>query len=329
MFNNYINSDDFVKLFEKLCYDKKFNILSKCSYNNKQKVIETWSNESSPPEWGSIPQVRERWNNMISGNKNIDFYSYITNKFFTEQSNLKALSLGCGAGGNEIAWAQTNRFGHIDSLDISPHQIKLANRLANQYGLSNILNFQVGDVNEINIDKNNYDAIFTMGSLHHFSPLEDILDKIDSLLKADGYFIIHEYVGPTKFQWTNRQLEVINGLLSIFPKNYRIKWGTGTIKKRIVRPSKLRMKVGDPSEAIESSNIIPLLHEKFEIVEIKPFGGTILHMLFKDIAQNFLSSDKQTERLLNLCFKVEDLLLESDDIKSDFVAAVCKKKNII
>ena len=59
--------------------------------------------------------------------------------------------------------------------------------------------------------------------------------------------------------------------------------------------------------------------------EIKEYGGTILHLLFEEIAHNFLKNDPATNRLLQLCFEIEDVLLELNDIPSDFVLAICRK----
>jgi hypothetical protein len=86
------------------------------------------------------------------------------------------------------------------------------------------------------------------------------------------------------------------------------------------------MVVRDPSEAIESSKILPLLKTNFTVVEQKGYGGTILHLLFNEIAHHFVSPDAEGERLLKMCFSIEDLMLESGEIQPDFIFAVCKKK---
>ena len=162
-------------------------------------------------------------------------------------------------------------------------------------------------------------------SLHHFSPLEEILLRIKRWLKADGYFVVNEFVGPTRFQWTARQLEVINGLLSVLPAKYKRLFGTASIKVREINTSRLRMILRDPSEAVESAKIRPLLRKTFDVVESKEYGGAVLHLLFNGIAQNFLSGDAETQRWLELCFQVEDMLWASGEVESDFLVAVCRK----
>jgi hypothetical protein len=99
------------------------------------------------------------------------------------------------------------------------------------------------------------------------------------------------------------------------------------LKVNIYRPSKLKMILRDPSEAVESSNILPYLNEIFEIVEIREYGGTILHLLFSEIAHNFISDEPEVKRWLKICFEIEDLLLAEEELNSDFIVAVCKKRS--
>jgi SAM-dependent methyltransferase len=324
MFNNLINSEDTIALCKIVFLERKLNKFANIFKSNKKKVIKTWSKESAPG-WGSIPLVKKRWNYKISGDVKIDFFTYVNEKVFKDCKNLTALSLGSGLGKNEIALARSGKYKLIDAFDITPFRVERARELAEKSGYSDVVNFYQGDVYNLEIKEKKYDAIFAMGSLHHFSPLTKVLDTVNSLLKDDGCFIIHEYVGPTQFQWTTRQLEIINGLLQILPSKYKIKWSTGKVQKKIIRPSRLRMRLGDPSEAIDSANIIPRLKEKFEIVEFRPFGGTIMHLLLSDIAQNFLPEDQYGKELLKICFDIEDKLIEMSEISSDFVVAVCKK----
>ena len=84
--------------------------------------------------------------------------------------------------------------------------------------------------------------------------------------------------------------------------------------------------MSDPSESVESSRIMPLLQDYFEIVDLRPYGGTVLHLLFSDIAANFRDDSEKTDKLLSLCFQIEDTLLEIGELESDFVFVVCKPR---
>jgi hypothetical protein len=115
-------------------------------------------------------------------------------------------------------------------------------------------------------------------------------------------------------------------MLSVLPKKYKTVWESNSVKSKVYKPSRLNMILSDPSEAVESSKIMPLLREKFEIVEMKSYGGTILHMLLNGIGHHFSTDDVEARHWLQICFEIEDTLLASGEIESDYMFAVCRKR---
>lgn len=85
----------------------------------------------------------------------------------------------------------------------------------------------------------------------------------------------------------------------------------------------LSMWVSDPSEAAESAAITATLRRYFTVVETKEYGGTILQLLLKEIAHNFIKGDEMEKRLLDTIFEIEDCLLASGEIESDYAFFVC------
>jgi hypothetical protein len=51
-----------------------------------------------------------------------------------------------------------------------------------------------------------------------------------------------------------------------------------------------------------------------------------LHLLFSQIAHNFISNGPRVKRWLKTCFEIEDLLIEEKELNSVFIIAVCRKK---
>ena len=79
---------------------------------------------------------------------------------------------------------------------------------------------------------------------------------------------------------TDAQIRVINDQLQQIPKDLRRLVSDHTkFKERVVRKSVSYMIVADPSEAVRSSEIVPLLEDYFSILEITGYGGAILHEL--------------------------------------------------
>ncbi len=90
-------------------------------------------------------------------------------------------------------------------------------------------------------------------------------------------------------------------------------------------PSERSVIAVDPSEAVRSAEIVPVLRQYFDILEFKPLGGTILQFLLADIANNF-QQDEVGARLLEMLFAVEDALLDAGQLDSDFAYIVAAPK---
>lgn len=329
MFNNLISIHDIPKLLRKIKQGQLSFILSKfLAFDNQERVKKQWEQIESPPlNWWDIPAVRKRWNYLISGDPQVDYYEYISKKHLADKASLRGLSLGCGTGHREIRWAEVGKFKTIDAYDLSETSIEYARSKALQKECHHIINYQVGNIYEINSPEGIYDFVFTGQALHHFSPMEKTLLRINDFIKPDGFFVADEFVGPTRFQWTDRQLEIVNGLLALLPNKYKTLWKSDSTRSKIFRPSRLSMILNDPSESVESAKIMPLLCQIFDVIEVREYGGTILNLLLMGIAHNFLVEDAETQRFLEFCFEAEDLLLKSGEIQSNFVVAICKKRN--
>lgn len=326
MFNNFINHYDLYSFLNK-GFEIFLIVVRKIFKGKKKRTEDAWEFTEYPNDnWWDIPEVLERWNLLISGEKDVDHYNYISKKYFPDRKDIIGFSIGCGTGDKELKWIEQGIFSNVDAIDISEPRIKKATEKANSKGYEKIIKYEVRDIYKAELKSDYYDMIFVEQALHHFSPLKILLLQINDSLKPGGYFVVNEFVGPTRFQWTKRQNEIINSLLDLLPTKYKIKLDGKTIKENVYSPSKLRMLLLDPSEAVESSNIVPFLYEIFDVVEFKEYGGTILHSLFNQIAHNFNSDNIETKRWIKTFFEVEDLLLAEKEIKSDFVVAVCKKK---
>ena len=169
--------------------------------------------------------------------------------------------------------------------------------------------------------------VFGIQSIHHITELEHVFAEVDKSLKPGGYFFLNEFIGPTQFQWTDYQLDCINAILKILPKKYRInKQDSSKIKDNVVRQTVKELESIDPSEAIRSAEILPLLNEFFTIKEKIDLGGTILHLLLQDIAGNFDYNNPDDIKMLEMLFIIEDTLMETGELQSDFAVIIAQKK---
>lgn len=326
MWGNLVNIHDFGRLAEKVFQGQGRKLFGKLLHPQQGRVIETWKHtDGAPRHWGNIPAIRTRWNRMVTGNEDRTPRAFIAETFLAGEAK-QALSLGCGTGRNEMAWAETGVFGRIDAVDLSPPRIEAAAREARERGLDAILHFEVADIAKLAVPPGSYDVILTEGILHHLTPLRAHIERLHAMLGPGGLLILNDYVGPSRFQWTDRQLQAVNGLLALIPEERRRRWGSDLLKRRVHRPGRLSMYLHDPSEAVESSRILPELERRFEALALHPYGGSLLHPLFSDIAHHFIDGDSAGRELLALCFAAEDYFLDVERQPSDFVFGVYRRK---
>jgi ubiquinone/menaquinone biosynthesis C-methylase UbiE len=288
------------------------------------RVRSRWKRqESLIRHWTQIPEVAKHLNRRITGDAEMTFRDLVCKKYLSDGRNRRALSLGCGDGERERQWAALGAFTSILGLDLSPARIDLARRSTQEAGLSDVVKFEVADVNALTADTHGYDAIIFEHSLHHFSNIPNTLRKVHQLLQPGGLLIVDEFVGPRRFQWTHEQLEFTNATLSCLPIQYRRSTSGTTFKKRHLRAGELLMWLNDPSEAIESDQIEEELCRQFKVLFQAPYGGTISHLVFHDIAHNFVPSNADSAGWARKVLAVEDSLLKTGMLKSDFACYVC------
>lgn len=304
--------------------------------NGKAVSRELWAREANEQvrygrgfHWVESPLVMGYIQEQITGNPELDWLTYSYHKYvYAHDRTTRILSLGCGGGALERDLCRLGFTGNIDACDFSEGAVEHARRMAAQQGLKNIHYF-VSDLNQADFSSRQYEIIFSGSALHHISNLEHLLDQLRAALVERGVLIVNEYVGPFQLQWTPRQTRIINDLLGLLPSIYRKRISApGETKESFLGPSTVRdMNANDPSEAIRSNEIVPLIEARFAVREHKNFGGTILHMLLQDIAGNFDPTNCTDAAFLNLLIYIERLLIREEVLSSDFAFIVAEKND--
>ncbi|MCK9408940.1 MAG: class I SAM-dependent methyltransferase [Bacteriovoracaceae bacterium] len=300
-------------------------MLRKFFVGESRRIQLSWEHtENISSNWWDIPAMTERWNTLITGSPHISYQQYATDRYLNTSKKLIGISLGCGSGDKEIEWVNQCKNLTLTGIDLSESRIRQAIKNSVLQSVNDRLKFQTGNVNDLRLPVRSLDLVIADGALHHFHHLDSLLPKIHLWLKNDGIFIINEYVGPSRFQWTDEQLRVINGLLKTMPERFRLD-SDGYRKTKVYRPGRLSMMISDPSEAVESERIEPLLKQYFTVSEVKPYGGMILQNLLKGIAHHFIEGDTEAFLLLQSWCVIEDEYLRNGELRSDFMFFVCSK----
>ena len=93
------------------------------------------------------------------------------------------------------------------------------------------------------------------------------------------------------------------------------------------RPTVAEMIADDPTEAVRSWAIVPLLAEHFEILVHHRVGGTLTMMALADIAHNFDPAVEEDLAHLTRLLDRERVLVDAGEIDSDFVVITARPRD--
>ena len=277
--------------------------------------------------WTELRDVQDVVNRRVSGDPAVDPFMHFLRTWLAGRLPVaRALTLGCGGGELERGLRQHGFAREHEGVDVAPLAIERAVAAAKEEGLGH-LRYRVEDVNVLHLEPASYDVVFGVHSIHHVEALEHVFRQVAAALKPGGFFFMSEFVGPNRFQWTPLQLEVVNGLLRALPEEYRIRTGDGAVKMKVRRPTVSEMIATDPSEAVRSAEILDVAASFFEILEVRPYGGTVLQLLLEDIAGRFAQPGTGGRELLAAICDFEWALIGAGRLSSDFAVVVARVKD--
>jgi ubiquinone/menaquinone biosynthesis C-methylase UbiE len=297
---------------------------SKFSFSSANRTRSSFNDagiESS--NWWIVPMVRERWNFRKTGNSATSYEEYISAKFSGDTA-LKLISIGSGICSHELKFARLNPHWEVTCVDFSEKLLQAAEVMAQQEGLTN-LKFLPVDVYTHPFPDNYYDIVLFNASLHHFKNMNDFIGKVHNMLVKNGQLIIDEYVGANRLQYSRQQLNAINRCLGLMDKEYRQIFKTNLYKNSYYGSGVIRMLLSDPSECVESEQILPSIHRHFRVVEEKGYGGNLLMPVLKDLSHHFVVLNESNKKCLERVFEAEDEYLKHNT--SDFVFGLYEKIN--
>ena len=296
--------------------------------NKATKKSADWWNDpqSQPPgtQWVEVPSVVQNLNRRASDDSAIDWLNHSAIFLSNLSRPVRALSVGCGFGVVERILRQSDICQLIHGLDIADSAIQAAKQKAEAEGLQG-LTYQVADLNTVTLPTETYDVVYAHASLHHVFQLEHLLDQVKKTLKPNGFFVIYEYVGPSQMQFPQRHLQLADAFLKTIPERYRQMRRKQGVKQEAPRLPLEEMNGSDPSEGIRASEIVPLVTSRFEVRHLRYLGGTLLLLIFNEIAGNFNADDAEIMPLVDALIALDNFLIDSAALPSYHVYMVCQK----
>ncbi|MGB5343105.1 MAG: class I SAM-dependent methyltransferase, partial [Thermoanaerobaculia bacterium] len=174
-----------------------------------------------------------------------------------------------------------------------------------------------------------YDAVIMDSALHHMEGLEAFLAKTADSLEPDGYLFLNEYVGPNRFDLSQREKDLVRACFTLIPERYRRSLqpeDEGRVLTEPWIPDPEAVAMEDPSESVRSRDIPAALLGSFEILELHKAGGTLLHFVLQSIAGHFREEDPASMVVLRQLFAIEEGLIEIGELDIHFVLVVARPK---
>ncbi|MEO8276449.1 MAG: methyltransferase domain-containing protein [Thermoanaerobaculia bacterium] len=283
---------------------------------------------SAGGHWLEHPLVQRRLYSKVSGRPDRDIYGWLLDRMDAlgiVRPVASALTLGSGDGRLERGLARKN-FARLHlGLDLSAGAVEAARAAALADGLSHV-SYAVSDLNAPQLPESAFDVVLGVSSVHHVERLEELLAAVERALVPGGLLFLNEFVGPKRFQWPARQLELARHLIGLIPESYRRDGPGEPLHSEPFAPSAEEVFAVDPSESVRSDEILPLVAERFEILERRDLGGTLLHLVLEKIVRRFNPQNPVDVAWLNRLFDAEDALLAAGEITSDFAVVLARRR---
>jgi ubiquinone/menaquinone biosynthesis C-methylase UbiE len=272
--------------------------------------------------WLNNMLVEESTYRLMTGTPK-HWLGWLMNDYFPQRTFDRSLSVCCGDGAHEIQLYTSGKVRFVSGVDISEGAIQQATARFEAVGASKErYRFEVRDVDALTMD-GTFDLILSTGALHHTTNLEKLLATVARALDPEGYFVVVEFIGPNRFQWTDRQIEIANQVLSALDPFY-LRDGKNT---KFVRPSIESMLQSDPSEAVRSAEVYPLVKKNFAVRYERLYNGTLLHQLHPLLRSELANQHQRDfDSIVKLILLMEDLLIKGNVLPSDFVFLICQKR---
>lgn len=284
--------------------------------------------------WWQSPLIVGHINSLICGEpcpRNGEGLIRLATRVASGKSFDVGISVGCGNGNKELAILKSGLVKRFILFELSSERIKRGKSLAERMGLQDRVEFRNEDAFAVD-DLGGVDFVHWSGALHHMMDVDDAVRWSRNILQPGGMFCMQDFVGPTRWQWSDKSLAIATQVRSALPKNYlRNPWyperGNEFLRAEMKRPSAEGLEATDPSEAADSGRIVESLRRYFPEAQLILLGGVIYHLVLRYILDNFNEEDEYDRALLSQLLIQDELCIEIEGLESHYAAAVAIKES--
>lgn len=251
-----------------------------------------------PPAW---IEVETRAAELVRARTGADLMGHVL-LHLRSASGVRMLSLGSGPGGIELSLAREARDARITCIDLNPSMIELGQERAIQEGLP--VEFQTGDLNQIELEAASCDIVFCHASLHHVLELERLADQIRRSLRENGELIVVDVSSRNGYLMWPETREIARALFRTLPPRFRINH-TGYSQPRIDDEIWELDTSANSMECIRSETIIPVLTSRFHTKHFVPYFSLSRRFFDTMYGPNYDLSAQLDRALLNWLWELD------------------------
>lgn len=303
-----------------------------------RRIAEHWDRRTreSPPErtkWWQSRIVRQHINRLVSGEEypgTGEGLVMVLRRRLSGRVLRRGVSIGSGIGNKEMRFLRLGMVEHFDLFELSTARIERGRALAAELGLSERAVFH-REGGFAAVEPGSVDLVHWNNSLHHMVDVRQAVEWSHSVLAPGGVFFLDDFVGPDRFQWSDRALAVATGVRAVVPARYLRDPSSPAdapsyLPVSVRRPSARRIARQDPSEAADSAAILPAVRDVFPRAEVQRTGGLVYHVALATILHNFDEEDTEDVALLRLLLELDTACLRDPDLESPYATALAERE---
>ncbi|MBK8518625.1 MAG: bifunctional demethylmenaquinone methyltransferase/2-methoxy-6-polyprenyl-1,4-benzoquinol methylase UbiE [Saprospiraceae bacterium] len=120
-------------------------------------------------------------------------------KMLAKENPLTILDIATGTGDLAIEAARVIKPIKITGMDISANMLKIGNEKIVKKGLTDVINMEIGDSENLKYETASYDAVMAAFGVRNFENLEKGLSEMFRVLKPGGTLLVLEFSKPRYF----------------------------------------------------------------------------------------------------------------------------------
>ncbi len=286
----------------------------------RRKAVEFWAHHPGDGRdaWWMHPVIFQHVNRLVCGDPvegPAEGFLRRIRDFSSSRPFKRALSIGCGDARTEIALVEAGVVESFDLYELHENIIKKSREQVKEKGLEGRVKFSLEEAFQ-DAPAQSYDLVYWCGSLHHMLDTPKSVQWSRERLREGGLFAMFEYVGPSRFQWTETNIFVGSSLRSSLPESLlKIRDHPDRIWSSIMQQANIEYVIAsDPTEAADSERILDAIRDTFPSAEIIPVGGCLYFGALTGILNNFEEETNPSHaELLKAILYEDEALIESGE----------------